>query len=221
MTEGVWLQAVISRWMEQEPEPHYKDALLRLHHDLAGGDSEAVARVSELFTSRLSFGTAGIRGPMRPGPNGMNRTVVSQTTAGLARYFLERPSRANNAPRVIIGFDGRHHSEVFARETAEVLSGHGIDALLLPHLLPTPVLAFAVRESGADAGVMVTASHNPASDNGYKVYLGGADQGSQIVPPTDRDIEAHIQAVASSQSWSDIPRSTEKISVVDGSIVDT
>jgi len=145
MTEEVRLQAVISRWMEQEPEPHYKDALLRLHHDLAGGDSEAVARVSELFTSRLSFGTAGIRGPMRPGPNGMNRTVVSQTTAGLARYLLERPSQATNAPRVIIGFDGRHHSEVFARDTAEVLSGHGIDALLLPDLLPTPVLAFAVR----------------------------------------------------------------------------
>jgi phosphomannomutase len=220
MTEGVWLQAVISRWMEQEPEPHYKDALLRLHHDLAGGDSEAVARVSELFTSRLSFGTAGIRGPMRPGPNGMNRTVVSQTTAGLARYLLERPSQANNAPRVIIGFDGRHHSETYARDTGEVLSGHGISATLLPRMLPTPVLAFAVRELGASAGVMITASHNPAQDNGYKVYFGGQDEGSQIIPPVDTNIEAHIQKVADSQIWSSIPRSTDLVSVIDGNILE-
>jgi phosphomannomutase len=221
MTEKVLLKAAIARWAEYEPEPNYKDELVRLHEELAVGVKEVAATVSELFESRLSFGTAGIRGPMRPGPNGMNRTVVSQTTAGLARYLFERPSDGNNAPRVIIGFDGRHHSEVFARDTAEVLSGHGIDALLLPHLLPTPVLAFAVRELEADAGVMVTASHNPASDNGYKVYDGGADRGSQIIPPTDRAIEAHIQAVASSHPWPNILRSTERISTVDPTIVDS
>ena len=220
MTEEVQLQAAISRWMEQEPESEYKATLRRLQNGVAGSDSEAITLASEMFASRLTFGTAGIRGPMRPGPNGMNRTVVSQTTAGLGRYLLQRPSRTKNTPQVVIGFDGRHHSEIFARDAAEVFSGQGIDSLLFPHLLPTPVLAFAVRELGADAGVMVTASHNPAGDNGYKVYLGGEDLGSQIVPPTDRDIEAHIQDVASSQSWSDIPRSAQRISTVDASIVD-
>jgi phosphomannomutase len=219
MTEETWLQAARC-WIEQEPEPHYRDALVKLSNNAAEGDSEAVARVSDMFASRLCFGTAGIRGPMGPGPNGMNRTVVSQTTAGLAHHLLERPSQVKDSPRVIIGFDGRHHSEVFARDSAEVLSGHGIDALLLPDLLPTPILAFAVREYASDAGIMVTASHNPATDNGYKVYFGGADQGSQIVPPTDKAIEAKIVGVASSTSWSNIPRSIDRISVVPDRIVD-
>ena len=220
MTEKMQLQTAISRWIEQEPEYQHRVALIRLQNDLARGDSEAITLALELFSSHLSFGTAGIRGPMRPGPNGINRTVVSQTTAGLARYLQKVLTQTKNTPRVVIGFDGRHHSDVFARDAAGVFSGHGIDALLMPHSLPTPVLAFAVRELGTDAGVMVTASHNPAGDNGYKVYSGGDDLGSQIVPPTDRDIEAHIQDVASSQSWSNIPRSAKMISIVDASIVD-
>ena len=220
MTQVSPLQTAIVRWMEQEPEPAYKEALSRLLDHLDGSDSSAVALASEMFSSRLSFGTAGIRGAMRPGPNGMNRTVVSQTTAGLARYLLERNSTTPRTLRVVIGFDGRHHSEVFARDTAEVLSGYGIDALVLPRLLPTPVLAFAVRKLSADAGVMVTASHNPAGDNGYKVYFGGDDEGSQIIPPVDRDIEAHILDVSSHQTWTEIPRSYDRVSAIDNSIVD-
>ena len=220
MTEEAKLQVSISRWVEHEPEPQYKDALVRLRNAFVGGSSEAFDQVSELFSSRLSFGTAGIRGPMRPGPCGMNRVVVSQTTSGLARYILQHLSRPENILRVVIGFDGRHNSEIFARDTAEVFSGLGIDALLLPHPLPTPILAFAVRKFETAAGIMVTASHNPAEDNGYKVYFGGADDGSQIVPPADRAIELSIQEVARDVTWSEIPRSTEKISSVDNLIVD-
>jgi phosphomannomutase len=221
MTEEMELLKAISRWMEQEPEAHHKAVLTQLHNDLALGQREAFILASELFRTFLPFGTAGIRGPMRPGPNGMNRTVVSLTTAGLARYMLECSSEPEERLRAVIGFDGRHHSEVFAKDVAEVFSGHGIDALLLPPLLPTPVLAFAVRELGADAGVMVTASHNPPGDNGYKVYFGGDDAGSQIVPPNDRLIEAHIQSVAQSEPWSEIARSTQRISAVDTTILDT
>jgi phosphomannomutase len=193
---------------------------LQLLERLRAGDESALVAARELFGSRLAFGTAGIRGPMRGGPNGMNRLVISQTTAGIARYLLEKSPSDNPGHHVVIGFDGRHHSETFARDTAEVLSGHGISATLLPRMLPTPVLAFAVRELGATAGVMITASHNPAEDNGYKVYFGGQDEGSQIIPPVDANIEAHIQRVAHTETWSTIPRSTDLVSVIDGDIVE-
>jgi phosphomannomutase len=142
----------------------------------------------------------------------MNRVVIGQTTAGLARYLLD--AVGNSTPTditVVIGCDARTNSEVFARDTAEVLSGHGITAILLPSFLPTPVLAFAVRHLGADAGVMVTASHNPPQDNGYKVYLGSTDEGSQIVPPVDSEVENHIITVAETLTWAEIPRSWDHI----------
>jgi phosphomannomutase len=142
----------------------------------------------------------------------MNRVVIGQTTAGLARYLID--AAGNSAPMditVVIGCDARTNSEVFARDTAEVLSGYSIRAILLPSFLPTPVLAFAVRHLGADAGVMVTASHNPPQDNGYKVYLGNADEGSQIVPPVDTEIEQHIITVAETLAWAEIPRSAENV----------
>jgi len=174
-----------------------------------------------MFGSQLSFGTAGIRGPMRPGPNGMNRVVVAHTTAGLARYLQGRLPKNQGRPlRVAIGFDGRHHSEVFAQDAAEIFSGYGIQALILPRLLPTPVLAFTVRRLGCDAGVMVTASHNPPQDNGYKVYFGGSDEGSQIIPPVDREIEAQIQQVARTLAWSEIPRSPTLVSTIEAAVVD-
>jgi phosphomannomutase len=220
MTSLQTLISQVSSWADQDPESDYRDTSLALLERLRAGDKSALITAKDLFESRLAFGTAGIRGPMRGGPNGMNRLVISQTTAGIARYLLEKSPPGNTTHHVVIGFDGRHHSETFARNTAEVLSGHGISASLLPRMLPTPVLAFAVRELGATAGVMITASHNPAEDNGYKVYLGGQDEGSQIIPPVDTDIEAHIQRVAHTKTWSTIPRSTDLVAVIDGDIVE-
>ena len=220
MTSLQTLISQVSSWADQDPESKYRDTSLALLERLRAGDKSALITAEELFESRLAFGTAGIRGPMRGGPNGMNRLVISQTTAGIARYLLEKSPPGNTTHHVVIGFDGRHHSETFARNTAEVLSGHGISASLLPRMLPTPVLAFAVRELGATAGVMITASHNPAEDNGYKVYFGGQDEGSQIIPPVDTDIEAHIQRVAHTKTWSTIPRSTDLVAVIDGDIVE-
>ena len=129
-----------------------------------------------------------------PGSNRMNRVLVAQAAAGLAAYLLETraDATATSAPTVVIGYDGRRNSDVFAQDSAELFAGAGLRAILLPRLLPTPVLAFAVRHLGADAGVMVTASHNPPNDNGYKVYLGGADDGAQIVlAGRRRDRRAH------------------------------
>ena len=125
----------------------------------------------------------------------MNRVLVAQAAAGFAAYLNERAAPGTR-PTVVIGYDGRKNSGVFATDSAEIFAGAGLRAILLPRLLPTPVLAFAVRHLGADAGVMVTASHNPPNDNGYKVYLGGADGGSQIVAPADAEIAAHIERVA-------------------------
>jgi phosphomannomutase len=133
----------------------------------------------------------------------MNRVLVAQAAAGFAAYLLAREDK----PSVVIGYDGRKNSRVFATDTAELMAGAGVRAILLPRMLPTPVLAFAVRHFGVSAGVMVTASHNPPNDNGYKVYLGGADQGAQIVSPADAHIEEQIRAVADSRSVLDLPRS--------------
>jgi phosphomannomutase len=211
----------IAAWANQDPELDYRKNAFRLLERVGAGDLEGQMAARELFGSRLTFGTAGIRGPMRGGPNGINRLVVSQTTAGIARYLRETacPEQGETL-HVVIGFDGRHHSETFARDTAEVFSGHGMRATLFTRVLPTPVLAFAVRDLGATAGVMITASHNPAEDNGYKVYFGGEDEGSQIIPPVDSNIEAYIQRVAASEVWSTIPRSKGLVSVIDGDIVE-
>ena len=145
MTTLQTLIAQVSVWADQDPESDYRDTSLQPLERLRAEDESALAATRELFGSRLAFGTAGIRGPMRGGPNGMNRLVISQTTAGIARYLLEKSTSDNPGHHVVIGFDGRHHSETFARDTAEVLSGHGVSATVLPRMLPTPVLAFAVR----------------------------------------------------------------------------
>jgi phosphomannomutase len=131
--------------------------------------------------------------------------LVSQAAAGLAAYLLER-ARPGEIPSVVIGYDGRKNSAVFARDSAEIMAGAGVRAVLLPQLLPTPVLAFAVRHLDATAGVMVTASHNPPNDNGYKVYLGGEHGGSQIVSPADAEIAAAIHHVAANTTVPDLPR---------------
>jgi phosphomannomutase len=172
-------------WLADDPDPATRAELQAL---LDAGDVEELTR---RFAGRLEFGTAGLRGPLGAGPTRMNRVVVQQAAAGLCAYLRERePEHRTGA--VVVGYDARHNSDVFARDTAAVAGGAGLSAMVLPHPLPTPVLAFAIRHLGAAAGVMVTASHNPPQDNGYKVYLG---DGMQIVPPADAEISAHIDAV--------------------------
>jgi phosphomannomutase len=135
----------------------------------------------------------------------MNRVVVSHAAHGLGQFLTEKHSP--RPPSVVIGFDARHNSDVFAKDTAEILQAMGLRVVLLDQVTPTPVLAFAVRHLDVDAGVMVTASHNPPADNGYKVYLGGDDEGSQIVPPADSEIHRAIMASHETALASTLPRS--------------
>ncbi|WP_449408615.1 phospho-sugar mutase [Microbacterium maritypicum] len=193
-------------WLRQDPDHETRDELAGVITRAGGGDEAAIADLDDRFGSRLAFGTAGLRGELGAGSNRMNRVLVAQAAAGFAAYLREKSP--GTVPTVVIGYDGRRNSRVFALDSAELFAGAGLRAVLLPRLLPTPVLAFAVRHLGADAGVMVTASHNPPNDNGYKVYLGGADQGSQIVAPADAEIAAHIQRVADAGDVSALPRST-------------
>ncbi|MDH6110846.1 phosphomannomutase [Kitasatospora sp. MAP12-15] len=192
------------QWLAEDPDPQTRAELAAL---LAGPDEAALA---ERFADRLQFGTAGLRGELGAGPMRMNRSVVIRAAAGLAAYVRA----AGEGDLVVVGYDARHKSYDFARDTAAVMVGAGLRAALLPHPLPTPVLAFAIRHLGAAAGVMVTASHNPPQDNGYKVYLG---DGSQIVPPADAQIAAEIDAVA---SLADVPLAAEGWQVLDQQVVD-
>jgi phosphomannomutase len=182
-------------WLDDDPDPDTRHALDALLDAAGSGDEAATAELLDAFTGRLEFGTAGLRGAIGPGPNRMNRAVVSRAAAGLAAYLNQR-----GGGTVVVGYDARHKSDAFARDTAEVMEGAGLHAYVLPRPLPTPVLAYAIRHLGAAAGVMVTASHNPPQDNGYKVYLG---DGTQIVPPADDGISACIDAVG---AVSAIPR---------------
>ncbi|MEV4687608.1 phospho-sugar mutase [Microbacterium sp. LWH3-1.2] len=322
-------------WLAQDPDGETRAELRALIEAAESGNPAALEDLTDRFSARLAFGTAGLRGALGAGSNRMNRVLVAQAAAGLAAYVREQaglppvgveassrtpdgdtdaaaaahdaaddlvvapagsgeetpgevvdvesvdgPARADaeapahadadaasaaeagdrdagagdgsapapddagaasvpeelaepsapeltetpsadaleaegpevpgildDAPIVVIGYDGRRNSDVFARDSAEIFAGAGLRAILMPRLLPTPVLAFAVRHFGAAAGVMVTASHNPPDDNGYKVYLGGADDGSQIVSPADAEIAAHIERVAEAGDISTIPRS--------------
>jgi len=191
-------------WLAQDPDHETQGQLRALIAQARGGDAEALADLHSRFDQRLAFGTAGLRGEIGAGSNRMNRVLVSQAAAGLAAYLLKQAGGAGAS--VVIGYDGRKNSHVFATDTAEIMAGAGVRAILLPRLLPTPVLAFAVRHLDVSAGVMVTASHNPAGDNGYKVYLGGDDQGSQIVAPADREIAAEIDRVAARRLVTELPR---------------
>ncbi|WP_024285250.1 phospho-sugar mutase [Cellulomonas sp. KRMCY2] len=225
------LAAAVTAWIDDDPDPRTAEELRALLSSatrtsdagtpeaeraaLARYAQEAQEDLADRFRSMLEFGTAGLRGALGGGPNRMNRSVVIRAAAGLVRYLDTELTALRAAgqpavegPRVVIGYDARHNSDVFAQDTAAVVMAAGGHALLLPRPLPTPILAFAVRHLGADAGVMVTASHNPPEDNGYKVYLGGrvvtdSGQGSQIVPPYDAQIAARIAQVSSVTS---VPR---------------
>ncbi|MGB5953348.1 MAG: phospho-sugar mutase [Ornithinimicrobium sp.] len=189
-------------WAADDPDEATQAELLalieRAESDDAADADAARDDLDDRFQTMLAFGTAGLRGEMGAGPHRMNRSVVIRAAAGVSAYLHDEVGVSQ--PVVVIGFDARRNSETFATDTAAVVTAAGGRAYLLPAPLPTPVLAFAIGHLGADAGVMVTASHNPAADNGYKVYLG---DGSQIVPPADAQIAAHIDAVSSTAS---VPR---------------
>ncbi|KQS59281.1 phosphomannomutase [Geodermatophilus sp. Leaf369] len=187
-------RAVVEQWIADDPHPGDRAELQALLD--AGADTELADR----FAAPLAFGTAGLRGPLQAGPAGMNAAVVARAAAGLAAHLV---AEGRGGRGVVIGYDARHRSDEFARISAEVLTGAGFAVQVLPRPLPTPVLSFAVRHLGAVAGVMVTASHNPPQDNGYKVYL---DDGAQLVPPADRQIEAAIAACGPAR---ELPRSDD------------
>lgn len=186
-------------WLDDDPDEVTRAELQGVLDALTGEDADH-ADLTDRFSGLLEFGTAGLRGQIGAGPNRMNRSVVIRAAAGLVRWLQQREDDPVAAPTVVIGYDARHRSHDFALDTAAVVVGAGGNAIVLPEALPTPVLAFAIRHTGADAGVMVTASHNPPQDNGYKVYLG---DGSQIVSPVDAQIAEHIRAV---ESVASVPR---------------
>ena len=195
------LLAEVKAWIADDPDPQTAAEL----RALIASDSEELLK--KYFAGFLQFGTAGLRGPVGPGPSCMNRAVVGRTAAGISNYM-----KARGMKRVVIGRDARHGSEDFTAESAEIFAGAGFEVFVLPRPLPTPVLAFATNELKCDVGVMVTASHNPPQDNGYKVYIGPrADEieyaASQIISPTDKLIAQEIAAIDSlvqfprSNSW--------------------
>ena len=188
------LRAEVQAWIADDPDPKTAAELQALL------DAEDETTLSKHFNGFLQFGTAGLRGPIGPGPSCMNRAVVGRTAAGIASYMKKR-----GMTKVVIGRDARYGSEDYTFETAEIMSGAGMEVFILPRPLPTPVLAFATAHLGCDIGIMVTASHNPPQDNGYKVYVGPVADGinyasSQIINPTDGFIASDIDAVTSLKS---------------------
>ena len=203
MTDADALLEEARAWAADDLDPATRATLEAEIDAAAAGDESARATLADRFAGPLEFGTAGLRGELGPGPRRMNRVVVIRAAAGLAAYLHAHHDTSRGRLSVVIGYDARHYSDTFAADTAAVMRGAGIEALVLPRPLPTPVLAFAIRELGCDAGVMVTASHNPPRDNGYKVYLG---DGSQIVPPADAGIAAAIAEVTAAGPVADVAR---------------
>ncbi|MFD8522823.1 phospho-sugar mutase [Streptomyces capillispiralis] len=199
------LIAQAQAWLTEDPDPDTREELARLI------DADDRAELAARFAGTLQFGTAGLRGELGAGPMRMNRSVVIRAAAGLAAYLKKN---GHTGGLVVIGYDARHKSADFARDTAAVMTGAGLRAAVLDRPLPTPVLAFAIRHLGAVAGVEVTASHNPPRDNGYKVYLG---DGSQIVSPADAEIAAEIEAVP---SLTTVDRPTEGWETLDDTVLD-
>jgi phosphomannomutase len=200
----------VTEWILDDPDANTAAQL----QSWLDSNNEIELRAS--FSGFLQFGTAGLRGPVRPGPSGMNRAVVARTSAGLVAYM-----KSHGLKSVVIGQDARHGSKEFAYEAAAIFSGAGMTTMVLSHPLPTPVLAFATKELGCDVGIMVTASHNPPQDNGFKVYLGGTVdgityRGSQITSPTDSLIADEISKVVSTKSL----LRADKWSIVDDQLIE-
>ncbi|SER81907.1 phospho-sugar mutase [Actinokineospora terrae] len=197
------------RWIADDPDPAARAELQQIAARAMGGDESAVDELADRMSGPLTFGTAGLRGPVRAGPHGMNRAVVVRTTAGLASWLA---GQGHAGGVVVVGRDARHGSEEFAADAAGVLAAAGFDVRVLAHPLPTPVLAFLTRSLRAVAGVQITASHNPPADNGYKLYVDG---GAQIIPPADREIETAIAAVGPAVS---VPLAGNVTTVDDGAL---
>ena len=202
------LRDEVEEWINHDPD---KKTAKQLSDWLKEGNSKELERC---FSGFLQFGTAGLRGPIGPGPSCMNRAVVSRTATGIVEFM-----KKNHLTSVVIGRDARHGSDQFSQDSAEIFSGAGIKTYVMPRALPTPVLAFAINKLKVDVGIMVTASHNPASDNGYKVYLGGkvngvSYRGSQIIPPVDVEI-SNLIAHANKN-----PKRSQDFHTVDESVID-
>ncbi|WP_258805320.1 phospho-sugar mutase [Pseudarthrobacter sp. NS4] len=209
-------------WASKDPDPATSASLLELVRSVEDGDPASRQELEDSFRGTLQFGTAGLRAALGPGPNRMNRVVVRRAAAGLAAFLADAVGKASpgSRPRAVVGYDARYNSDVFAEETAAIFTAAGIETFLMPAALPTPLLAYAVRSLECDGGVMVTASHNPPQDNGYKVYLGrhavaDSGNGAQIVTPYDAEIAARISAAGSLDS---IALAPEGWTVLDGSI---
>lgn len=183
------LEARARAFAEDDVDPGDRAEILRLLDALSEDEGGAARRELESrFAGPLRFGTAGLRGRVQAGESRMNRATVIRATAGLAEHVLESiPDAADRG--VLVGRDARRGSSAFMDDAVGVLAAHGLRVYVLETPVPTPVVAFGVRRLGAAAGVVITASHNPPADNGYKVY--GAD-GAQIAPPTDAAIAAAI-----------------------------
>ncbi|MET1022656.1 MAG: phospho-sugar mutase [Arthrobacter sp.] len=209
-------------WAAQDPDPATAAALAELIRLSEDGAASARQELADSFNGTLQFGTAGLRAALGPGPNRMNRVVVRRAAAGFTAFLTDAVARAGNGarPRAVVGYDARYNSDIFAEDTAAVLTAAGVETFLMPAALPTPLLAYAVRALDCDGGVMVTASHNPPQDNGYKVYLGRhaveeSGRGAQIVAPYDALIAARIDAVG---ELSDVALAADGWTILDPSI---
>ncbi|WP_458779127.1 phospho-sugar mutase [Arthrobacter sp. D3-16] len=209
-------------WAAQDPDAETSASLLELVRLVGEGAPAARQELEDSFRGTLQFGTAGLRAALGPGPNRMNRVVVRLAAAGLADFLSQAVGEASpgTRPRAVVGYDARYNSDIFAEETAAIFTAAGIETFLMPAALPTPLLAYAVRALECDGGVMVTASHNPPQDNGYKVYLGRhavteSGNGAQIVAPYDVQIAARINAVGPVES---IVLASSGWTVLDGSL---
>ncbi|QUH04937.1 phospho-sugar mutase [Saccharopolyspora erythraea] len=198
------------RWVAGDVDARARDELRELVGAAGSGSADAAAELADRMSGMPTFGTAGLRGPVRAGANGMNRAVVVRTTAGVAEWLRDR---GHGGGIVVVGRDARHGSEDFAADAAGVLAAAGFDVRVLPAPLPTPVLAFATRALDAVAGIQITASHNPPQDNGYKLYLRG---GVHLVGPADTEIE---EAIARTPDAASVPRSQD-YSVHDSALED-
>ncbi|MDT7803721.1 MAG: phosphomannomutase [Actinomycetota bacterium] len=197
MTLTSTLRDAAFRWIADDPDPASRAELQGVVARALGGEPDAADELADRMAGPLEFGTAGLRGPVRAGPNGMNVAVVTRTTAGVATWLT---AHGHAGALVVVGRDARHGSEEFAAAAAEVLTAAGFTVQVMPGPLPTPLLAYAVKHLSAVAGIQITASHNPPADNGYKLYDA---TGGQIVPPSDGEIEQAIQAAPAAV---DVPR---------------